>query len=139
NTLAAIAGEKAGVLRRGRVTVLGPMADEPRRAIEAGVAALGARVFDTGADTAVRGDARHPTQVELVTPQATYRGLVPLPGAHQRANLAVAVRLLEAAREAGLEVDLSAVARGVARTRWPGRLQLLRGRPSLLLDGAHNP
>jgi len=63
----------------------------------------------------------------------------PLPGAHQVANAAVAVTLLEEARATGVAVDLSKVAEGIARTRWPGRLQRLPGRPPLLVDGAHNP
>ena len=139
DTLAAIAREKAGVLRRGRVTVLGPMAAEPRRAIEADAAGIGARLSDTAAETEVRPHVGRPSQVDLVTPMGTYRGLRPLPGAHQRANLAVAVRLLEEARAAGLAVDLGLLAPAVARTRWPGRLQRIAGRPALLLDGAHNP
>jgi dihydrofolate synthase/folylpolyglutamate synthase len=138
-TLSAIAREKAGVLRRGRVTVLGPMAAAPRRVIAAEAAEIGARLADTSADTQVRAAARRPARIDLVTPVGTYRALRPLPGVHQRANLAVAVRLLEEARAAGLRVDLGAMAEGVARTRWPGRLQRLAGRPALLVDGAHNP
>jgi dihydrofolate synthase/folylpolyglutamate synthase len=68
-----------------------------------------------------------------------YRGLRPLPGEHQVANLQVALALLEEARRAGIPVDLSCVPEAVARTRWAGRLQTVPGRPSLLLDGAHNP
>src|SRR6185436_6268045 len=77
--------------------------------------------------------------LDLSTPHAHYRGLRALPGAHQRANLAVAVRLLEEARAAGLVFDLGAAVRGTSGARWPGRLQWLPGRPPLLLDGAHNP
>ena len=68
-----------------------------------------------------------------------YAGVRALPGAHQRNNAVVALRLLEAAREAGLAVDLRVAPAAFARTRWPGRLQWIPGRPPLLLDGAHNP
>jgi dihydrofolate synthase / folylpolyglutamate synthase len=64
---------------------------------------------------------------------------VPLPGAHQRDNLLVAIRLLEEARRAGIAARLERVTRAVARVDWPGRLQRLPGRPQILLDGAHNP
>jgi dihydrofolate synthase/folylpolyglutamate synthase len=134
-TLPAIAREKAGVLRRGRVTVLGPMAAEARSAIGEAADRVGARVVDA-ADTVV---PRKGGKVDVVTPRRVHRGLSPLPGAHQRANVAVALRMLEEARAAGLAVDLSRVADGIARTRWPGRLQRLPGRPPLLVDGAHNP
>jgi dihydrofolate synthase/folylpolyglutamate synthase len=77
--------------------------------------------------------------VEIETPERRYAGLRPLPGTHQVQNLVVALRLLEAARRAGVPVDLAALGRGINRTRWPGRLQWIPGRPRLLLDGAHNP
>jgi dihydrofolate synthase/folylpolyglutamate synthase len=64
---------------------------------------------------------------------------VPLPGAHQRANLLVALRLLEEAKAAGLRFDPGRAARGISETRWPGRLERVEGDPPLLLDGAHNP
>jgi dihydrofolate synthase/folylpolyglutamate synthase len=135
-TLAAIAREKAGVLRRGRVTVLGPMDTRARAAIEKAATRLGALVADASRDTVV---ASRGALVDVVTPSGAYRGLRPLPGAHQRANLAVAVRLLEEARAAGMAVDMASLPRAVARTRWPGRLQRLPGRPPLIVDGAHNP
>lgn len=136
-TLAAIAREKAGVLRPGRTTVLGPLPAAARRAIESRARATGARLVSApaGARLTERADGR----VDLVTPGHRSTGLRPLPGRHQRDNLLVAVRLLEAAAAAGLPVDLGRLAEATRRTRWPGRLQLLPGRPRLLLDGAHNP
>jgi dihydrofolate synthase/folylpolyglutamate synthase len=134
-SLAAIAAEKAGVLRAGRVTVLGPLAPEARASIERQASAVDARLVDAEAGATLVDTA---DGLELRTPAGVYRGLRPLPGAHQRANLLVAVRLLEAAREAGVPVDLSAVPAGIAATRWPGRLQHVPVDPPLLLDGAHN-
>jgi len=135
-TLAAITREKAGVLRRGRATVLGPLPRAARLCVAREARATGARLVDAFRGVSVRvRDGR----VDLVTPRAGYRGLRPLPGAHQRDNLVVAVRLLEEAARAGLPVDLGAAARGFSRARWPGRLQWLPGNPPLLLDGAHNP
>jgi len=140
-TLAAIAREKAGVLRAGRPTVVGPLADEPRRVIRAQARALGARVIE--AERGARIGLSHPSggrpRVSIDTPAARYRGLAPLPGAHQRDNLLVAIRLLEEAKRQGLPVHLARVPRAVAGTRWPGRLQRIPGDPALLLDGAHNP
>jgi dihydrofolate synthase/folylpolyglutamate synthase len=136
STLSAIAREKAGVLRPGRTTVLGPLLDEARASIEAEAATVGARLVDVMRDTELREGA---DGVDLRTPHGEYRGLQPLPGAHQVANLRVAVRLVEEARAAGLPVDPAAVAPGVARTRWPGRLEWIPGDPPVLLDGAHNP
>jgi dihydrofolate synthase/folylpolyglutamate synthase len=145
-TLAAIAGEKAGVMRAGRPTVVGPLAAEARRAVLARARESGARVVEArrGARVARARRARLPSNddagsFDLRTPTAFYAGLRPLPGAHQRDNLLVAIRLLEEARRKGLPVDLRAVPGAVARTRWPGRLEGVPGRPPLVLDGAHNP
>jgi dihydrofolate synthase/folylpolyglutamate synthase len=122
-------------MRRRRPTVVGPLPPEARRAIEAVAREKGARLVDArrGARLSDGGT------LDLRTPARVYRGLRPLPGAHQRDNLLVALRLLEEASRAGLAVDFDSVPRAVARTRWPGRLQRVPGEPPLLLDGAHNP
>lgn len=135
-TLAAIAKEKAGVMRPGRVTVLGPLPKPAARTIAARARTLRARIvaFDNGARVEARGE-----YLDIHTPRRSYRGLRPLPGRHQRDNLLVAVRLLEAAAEAGVSVDFKALPAATRGTEWPGRLQWLPGRPPLLLDGAHNP
>ena len=136
-TLAAIAREKAGVLRPGRTTVLGPLPAAARRAIESRARATGARLVS--APAGARLTKRAGGRVDLVTSARRCPGLRPLPGRHQRDNLLVAVRLLEAAAAAGLPVDFGRLAEATRCTRWPGRLQQLPGRPRLLLDGAHNP
>jgi dihydrofolate synthase/folylpolyglutamate synthase len=142
-TLAAIAGEKAGILRAGRPAVLGPVAEEASDAIRERARRVGARLVD-----AMRGATYSPGHaraaagqglLDLRTPCGRYAGLKPLPGAHQRANLLVAIRLLEEAKGQGIAVDLRRVPAAVARTRWPGRLETVPGHPPLVLDGAHNP
>ena len=135
--LRQIAREKAGILRTGRVTVLGPMPREARRAILQEARRVGARLVDAFEGVELRSAAGDAFDVR--TPRRTYRGVRALPGAHQRHNAVVAIRLLEAAREAGLAADLRAVPEAFAKTRWPGRLQWIPGEPPLLLDGAHNP
>jgi len=137
-TLARIAREKAGVARRGRTLVIGAMRGEARSAISLAARAAGARVVDATAGTTVRESG---PGVTVTTAMARYDGLRPLSGAHQRSNLVVALALIEAAKAAGLRFrfDPESIRRGINRTRWPGRLQVVPGRPALLLDGAHNP
>jgi dihydrofolate synthase/folylpolyglutamate synthase len=135
-SLREIAAEKAGVLRAGRTTVLGPLASEAQAEIHARAGVVGARLAEAEGQTVAAGEGG---TLDLSTPSGRYPGLRSLPGAHQRDNLGVAVRLLEAAREAGVCVDLSRLAEGTAATRWPGRLERIDGHPPLLLDGAHNP
>jgi dihydrofolate synthase/folylpolyglutamate synthase len=135
-TLASIAREKAGVVRSGRPTVIGPLTAAALRAVRARARETGARLVEArrGARVVSRDGL-----VDVHTPRRSYRGIRPLPGRHQRDNLLVAVRLLEEARAEGLDVDLDAVPEAVSRVRWPGRLEWIEGDPPLLLDGAHNP
>jgi dihydrofolate synthase / folylpolyglutamate synthase len=137
-TLGAIAHEKAGVLRAGRATVLGPLPTEGHATVTLDAAAMGARLVEARAGVTVD---ETPGGLDVRTPGFTYRGVRTLAGAHQRDNALVALRLLEEARAAGLPVDLGAAAAAVGTTRWPGRLErvVARGRAPLLLDGAHNP
>jgi dihydrofolate synthase/folylpolyglutamate synthase len=142
-SLASIATEKAGVMREGRATVVGPLPEPARRAVRARARVVGARVTEALRDARLvvpqPGTGGPRPRLDLTTPGASYRGLVPLPGEHQRDNLLVAIRLLEEAKRAGLGVKLARVAGAVAGTRWPGRLQRIPGEPAIVLDGAHNP
>ena len=130
-------------MRARRPTVVGPLPSEARRAVRARARATGARIVEArrGArfftETGPRAAADGP--IDLRSPSALYAGLRPLPGAHQRDNLLVAIRLLEEARKGGLPVDLRRIPGAVSRTRWPGRLERVAGDPPLILDGAHNP
>ncbi|HEY3121379.1 MAG TPA: cyanophycin synthetase [Vicinamibacteria bacterium] len=135
-TLAAIAREKAGVLRRGRVTVVGRLPAEARAAVGLRAERVGARLVDAEEDVAVtrRGGA-----LAVRTPRHSYPSIRALAGAHQRDNAVLALRLLEALEEAGAPVDLDRAGEAFGHARWPGRLQWVAGRPPLLLDGAHNP
>ena len=134
STLAAIAIEKAGVLRPGRVTVLGAMAPEASIAILREADRIGASCVD-----AFDGTTTEPSTGGLrVRTARGERVVATLPGRHQQDNAVVALRLLEEAAAAGLRFDLAQAAGGFSAVRWPGRLQRIAGRPKVLLDGAHN-
>jgi dihydrofolate synthase/folylpolyglutamate synthase len=135
-TLSAIAQEKAGVLRRGRVTVLGRLPAEARAAVGRRAERVGARLVDALEDVEV---ARRGGALAVRTPRRSYPSVRALPGAHQRDNAVLALRLLEALEEAGVPVDLDRAGQAFGHARWPGRLQWVAGQPPLLLDGAHNP
>jgi dihydrofolate synthase/folylpolyglutamate synthase len=75
------------------------------------------------------------------TPLGAYEGLrVPLAGAHQVTNAALAIAAAEAwAKAAGRELREEQVRDGLARVRLSGRLELMSESPRVLLDSAHNP
>ena len=142
DTLAAIAAEKAGVIRAGIPVVIGPLEPEARAVIESMCDTIGARLVDSqnGVDvTSKTLDGR--TSIKLTTPRAEY-GWIPLGlrGAHQILNALVAARLLEELART-LPIGPQAIVSGLRDVRWPGRLQLIEtteGR-RVLLDAAHNP
>jgi dihydrofolate synthase / folylpolyglutamate synthase len=136
-TLAAIAREKAGVLRPRVTTVLGRLGSEARAAIADEAARRNARLVDAGEDSRV--EPRADGSLDVTTPRRKYEGIRPLPGRHQIDNAVVALRTLEAAAAAGIDVDLRGAGAALSATRWPGRLEKLAGPGPMILDGAHNP
>jgi dihydrofolate synthase/folylpolyglutamate synthase len=143
----AIAREKGGVLRTGCPALAAPGSAPASLAAAAALTRLaserGARLEQVAETTrAVWGPLEGGTrEVDLATPAARYRLGLRLLGDHQLANLALAVRAAEVLHAAGWErVDGSAIATGVARCRWPGRLELVDspGLRPVLLDAAHN-
>ena len=63
---------------------------------------------------------------------------IPLAGAYQAENAALALTALEALRGRGWSIPEEALRRGLAAVRWPGRFEILGRAPAVLLDGAHN-
>jgi dihydrofolate synthase / folylpolyglutamate synthase len=142
NTLAAIAAEKAGVIRRDIPVIVGPVATEAREVIASMCELAGANFID--ADEGVRVQASSEdgrTSIRIATPRRDYgRVTLGLRGDHQVPNAVVAVRLLEEL-EGTFPVSPSAIAAGLRDVYWPGRLQMLElhGGQRVLLDAAHNP
>lgn len=64
---------------------------------------------------------------------------IPLPGEHQLWNALTAIRAAELLRSEGVAIELAAIKAGLEAARWPGRLEVIDGKPPLILDGAHNP
>jgi dihydrofolate synthase/folylpolyglutamate synthase len=139
DTLAQIAGEKAGIIKRGVPVVVARQHPEALEVIEARAEALGAPVLAFGQQWHAGVErGRFVYQDE--------RGLLDLPlpnlpGPHQIVNAGAAVAALRA-----LGMDDAACEAGVTKAEWPARMQRLRGRladlaapAELWLDGGHNP
>ena len=121
-TLGDIASEKAGIIKRGVPVVVGELAPEPDAVIT--------RIASERGAPLIRASGRDVCGMD-----------VGLRGAHQRINAAVALHLLRVVDRSGLRMSADAIARGLARPEWPGRLDLRRvaGGREVLLDAAHNP
>ncbi len=116
DTLGAIAREKASIFKKGIPGVV-------------------AHAQPPEAMLALRAEAEARGAPLTVAP-AGYRGPIALAGPHQQGNAALAAAALRLLDAAGLTVSEGAIARGIERARWPGRLETVAG---VLLDGAHNP
>jgi dihydrofolate synthase / folylpolyglutamate synthase len=144
STIAAIAGEKAGIIKPGSIAVLAaqpPEAAEPllRRAaeVDATVAREGLEFGVLRRSVAVGGQ-----QLALQGLGGVYDEVfVPLYGGHQAENAVTALAAVEAFFGAGAagSLDLDTVRAGFARASSPGRLEPVRSAPTILVDAAHNP
>jgi dihydrofolate synthase/folylpolyglutamate synthase len=98
-------------------------------------------VFEVGKDFAFdRGLADLSGQQLAVSHDGKTTSLrIALLGAHQAANAATAYAALKVANDHGLQVNQEAIQRGFAAARWPGRFEILRADPPVVIDAAHSP
>jgi dihydrofolate synthase/folylpolyglutamate synthase len=140
DTVGAIAGEKAGIIKRGVPVIVGPQTDEGLAVIEARAARMGAPVLAFGQHWHVGED-----RGRLIFQDETGLLDLPLPnlpGPHQVQNAGAALAALRL-----LGRDEAACEAAVTRAFWPARMQRLRTGPltdaapqvELWLDGGHNP
>ncbi|MEU1091001.1 bifunctional folylpolyglutamate synthase/dihydrofolate synthase [Streptomyces sp. NPDC005576] len=149
NTPAEIAGEKSGIIKQGATVVL---AQQPvdaaqvmlKKAVEADatVAREGMEFGVVSREIAVGGQLL--TLRGLGGPTSEYTDIfLPLYGAHQAHNAAVALAAVEAFFGIGGEqtrsLDIDAIRTAFASVRSPGRLEVVRSSPTVVLDAAHNP
>ena len=147
NTLAAIASEKAGIIKSGVPVVCSAQAPKAVKVIKQRCEERGARLIRVGPERApdcqytyrderVEGERQW---FEIAAPSRIYRNLeLALLGAHQLENATAAVAVAEALREQGLQVGEAAIRQGLREVYWPGRLQVVRRQPLVVVDGAHN-
>ena len=133
----AIAREKGGIIKRGVPLVLGKLSADVAALLQSMAQERQARAYSLGVD--FNFFLKDGGRFDYTGMQQNYSSLeLALTGRHQRANAAVALATLEAAR-ARFPVDESAVRAGLQRVRWPGRFETILQRPKVILDGAHNP
>ena len=134
-SLEAIAGEKAGILKPGVSAVFAAQRPEALQTLDR-------RAADLGVNITHAQDKWHVDNLELSAEGSAFTvhdGLemhihCPLAGEHQVANAVVAAAALHR-----LGIETSAIERGIASTRWAGRLDHVSSSPEIILDGAHNP
>ncbi len=137
-TVSSIAFEKAGIIKQGVPVVLGRLDADAWQTIQQVAQERQAPVFRLHEDFRTEGEG--PAQFSYRGLGAQYDGLTcALEGRHQLDNAACALALLGAAAPQGIAVTAEAVRAGLHVVDWAGRLEVVDHRPTILLDGAHNP
>ncbi len=141
NSAAQIAEEKAGIIKAGALAVLAHQSVDVAEVLLRRAVSVGATVVREGVEFGVA------TRVPGVGGQVlSLRGLagdydemlLPLHGAHQAHNAACAIAAVEAF-VGGIELDADVVRDALGSATSPGRLELIRRSPAIVLDAAHNP
>jgi dihydrofolate synthase/folylpolyglutamate synthase len=139
STLAEIAAEKGGIVKRGRPLVTGVRQEEALAVLRRICLDAGSTCIEVAETARVLEGPGNTFAIE--TPSECYDKLsLPLPGLHQIENARIVVVALERfIGMLGRPLPPGAVRTGLRAVRWPGRLQWVEGFPPILLDGAHNP
>ena len=137
-TIAAIAREKAGILRAGGTMITLPQHPEANQVLGEMATELDVRGV-SAVPYLPASEAKGPYTVEALGATVTVDS--PLKGAHQQRNAALAIAAaVELAARHGFRVGPAAIEEGIRRTQWPGRLERITGESvEWVLDVAHNP
>ncbi|MDA0988561.1 MAG: bifunctional folylpolyglutamate synthase/dihydrofolate synthase [Chloroflexi bacterium] len=140
-TLEKIAAEKAGIIKPGVPVVCAPQSPDALRVLQEVCRQQGSALILAGEDISWEEESSSldGQAFMLDTSRNRYRLQMPLLGKHQLENAAVAIGIVEALIEGGMEIDASSIEEGFRRVEWPCRLEVLRKSPLLIADGAHNP
>jgi dihydrofolate synthase/folylpolyglutamate synthase len=140
DTVDKIAAEKAGIIKPNSVVVSAPQPSEAAAVVEKVCSERGAKLIKAGKDVLWTRQSFDSSgqSFRVKSRMAEYDLFLPLLGEFQLENAAVGVAALEVLVEKGLRITPDNIADGLARVDWPGRLQVLRHDPLLVVDGAHN-
>ena len=137
NTIAAIAGEKAGIIKPGIPVVTGVTQKSAKAVVERTAAENKAPLFMKGTDFRVRRSGSD--RFSYVGMDHRWTDLrTGLMGHHQIDNAALVLAACELLMRDQVSLTLAQIEGGLVQNRWPGRLEIVSQKPYVILDGAHN-
>ncbi len=153
STITEIASEKAGIIKQGKPLLTAAEDPEALKVFEERCAALKCRyyrVFPPLNSGDLLSQNRPVTLLKTITADGQYFDyhgfsidlkdlFIPLRGKYQLLNAATAIAAVEILAAEGYAVGREAILKGLLKTIWPGRLELLQKKPLVIMDGAHNP
>ena len=132
-----IAGEKAGIIRRGRPFVTTDTCPGSRAVLEIECRQRGGMLYAVDRDFSVCGDE---SDMDFRSPGRTIEGMkLSLRGRHQLYNAGAAIQSLLLLEKEGIGVTDGQIREGLLRTVWHGRFETIHGHPDVVVDSAHNP
>ena len=145
STLAEVAREKAGVFKSGVPVISSQQREEVTKVLRAVAGDAGSPLRMTGRENgfSYRFESSRATgphiRICLNTPSSHFEHVrSPLMGDHQAFNCAVALGMLDILKSRGFEIDERRSVEGLTRVSLPGRMEMIRTEPRVLVDGAHN-
>ena len=139
DSIERITWEKVGIAKEGTPLLIGALPASALPIVERECADVGAELLRSDEITVLRiseGDIFTSYRVNSAgLPESVD---LPLLGGYQRENLAIVLRAIQFLRERGVRVPSSAVAEGLRTVSWPGRFEVVRRSPTVILEGAHN-
>ncbi len=144
NTLAQIAGEKAGIIKPGTPIVNSLQQEEARQVIDQVAHNRGSSLLQVGRDV-LFSEKSHSFEGQTLqvwqkdgNPAKPLTITIPFLGAHQAVNAATAYAALRIYDKLGLPISQDAIKCGFAQAFWPGRFEIVQQSPPVVLDCAHN-
>jgi len=135
-TLKEISGEKAGIIKDKVPVVTAEKKEEVLEILKESCKKKNTTLYRIGVE--ITHEKKPDGSSTIHSLRGTYQNLrIPLLGEFQNQNAACALAACELALEKKLKPD--AVQKGLAKTLWPGRLELIETKPAIILDCAHNP
>jgi dihydrofolate synthase/folylpolyglutamate synthase len=132
-----IAGEKAGIIKKGVDTVTAATQPSVIRLFEGMCTEKNAPFWRLGRDVRYRSTGSGLSYYGI---KHTFRDLdVSLKGSYQKRNIALAIAIIELLEKKGFKISSKDIKEGLKETVWPGRMHLISESPLIVLDGAHNP
>lgn len=141
DTVQQIAADKAGILRPGVHAVMGLQRESAAEVLRAACVERGATLVEVASacQLALGRSGLDGQELRLRTPLAEYQVKLPLVGRFQAENAATAILGMEQLIGAGVPFAPESAAAGLAEVRWPGRVEVLKRSPLVVVDGAHSP
>lgn len=136
--LAAIAGEKAGIIKPNTTVITGATRKIPFDVISSRAGTLNAPVRLFGRD--FKGKRKTAGSFDYSSDSSLIENInLGMQGAHQMKNASIAIAAIEELNKKGFRISEADIRQALATTRFPGRFEVLRHNPEVIIDGAHTP